>query len=81
MFRQIQWKHGNHEQGYLTKAGHLGEDYVEEKYQETPDSNFTGRAGVRHQLDNVFDPTDEFSSEDRQQNVVYCTVVATYRAT
>lgn len=28
----------------------------------TPESNFTGRAGVRHQMDNVFDTTGEFAS-------------------
>mgnify|MGYP000164785477 CR=1 FL=1 len=28
----------------------------------TPESNFTGRAGVRHQMDNIFDTTGEFAS-------------------
>ena len=34
----------------------------------TPESNFTGRAGVRHQMDNVFDTTGEFAQPEIRQS-------------
>ena len=34
----------------------------------TPDSNFTGRAGQRHQMDNVFDTTGEFAQPEIRQS-------------